>query len=333
MSPAPTARRASAALISLLLLGLLAACSGGAASSDSSGAGGAGFPVTVRDKFGSATVPAKPARVVAMDWTDADFALSLGIKPVGIAKVDTVDGGIQPWTKTALGDARPTLFETTDGDPVEQVAALAPDVILATKDYNLSHSYAQLSKIAPVVTYTNAPNTDSWQQDFSLIGQALGQAAKARTITTDTENTITRDKSEHPELSGKTFSYIVAPSASGAYTVNSTTDVSAQLLNSLGLTLSPKVISLPTSSTPGRAQVSLENLGVLDADVVLAAGSSGALATLKANPLFGKLSAVQRGSYVPLAYTTASAIAFPSPASLDWALNQVLPKLSAAAKA
>jgi hypothetical protein len=36
---------------------------------------------------------------------------------------------------------------------------------------------------------------------------------------------------------------------------------------------------------------------------------------------------------VPLGYTASVALAFPSPLSIQWALNQVLPKLAAAAKA
>ena len=315
-----------------LVLGLVSACGTSTASTTTTDPTGGGFPVSVQGKFGTATLNAKPVRVVAMDWTDADFALALGVKPVGMQKVDTATGGIQPWTQTALGSAKPTLFATTDGDPVEQIAALAPDVILATKDYNLTKSYSQLAKIAPVVTYVNGPNSDSWQQDFANVAAALGAAAQAKTVTASVEATIAKDKTDHPELAGRTFSYIVAPSASGAYTVNSTKDVSAQLLAGLGMTLPAKVTALPTSSIPGRAQISLENLGLLDADVVLAAGSSAALDALAQNPVFQKLAAVHRGSYLPLDYTTATAIAFPSPISLDWALNQVLPKLSAAAR-
>lgn len=317
-------------LTPLLLLGVLAACGTSAAQTTDQSSGS--FHATVTGKFGTTTLTAKPVRVVAMSWTDADFALALGIQPVGIARTSTATGGVQPWTKAALGNSSPTLFDTTDGDPIEQIAALRPDVILATKDYNLQHSYADLSKLAPVVTYVTGPNNDSWQQDFANVATALGDTAKAKTVTADTETAIAKQKTDHPELAGKTFSYIVAPSASGAYTVNSTSDVSAQLLAALGMRLLPADLTLPSSSTPGRAQISLENLGELNADVVLAASDSAGLAALAANPVFAKMPAVQRGSYVPLDYTTATAIAFPSPLSLDWALTQVVPKLSAAAQ-
>jgi iron complex transport system substrate-binding protein len=320
-------------LMTLGLLGALTACGSSASTSAGSGASAssAAFHASIKGKFGTTTLSSKPVRVVALSWTDADFALALGVTPVGVTKVSTATGGIQPWTKTALGSSSPTVLDTTDGDPIEAIAALRPDVILATKDYNLSTSYADLSKIAPVVTYVSGPNNDSWQQDFANVATALGDSAKATTVTSATEATIAKTKSTYSELSGKTFSYIVAPSASGAYTVNSTTDVSAQLLGELGMQLSPADLKLPSSSTPGRAQISLENLDELNADVVIAASDSAGLSMLSSNAVFKKMAAVERGSYVPLDYTAATALAFPSPLSLDWAMTNVVPKLAAAA--
>ena len=157
-----------------LALGTLAACSSTASTTSTSAASDTAFHASIKGKFGTTTLTSKPTRVVALSWTDADFALALGVKPVGIVKVGTATGGIQPWTKTALGSASPTVLDTTDGDPIEAIAALHPDVILATKDYNLTKSYADLSKIAPVVTYVTGPNNDSWQTDFANAAAALG---------------------------------------------------------------------------------------------------------------------------------------------------------------
>ena len=321
-------------LVSLLAIASVAACGGGA-QPDQQRAGGsaAGFPVSVAGKFGTTTVSEKPVRVVAMSWTDADFALALGVTPVGMAKAPDAPNGLEPWTAAALGDANPTLFTALGSDPIEQVAGLAPDLILATKDYNLGQSYPQLSQIAPVVTYLGGPNTDSWQQALGNVAAALGLAEQGRKLTTDTEAQIAAQKVAHPEPSGKTFSYAVAPNTAGVYTVNSDQDVSAQLLAGLGMRLSPKVLTLPTSGIPGRAQLSLENLSVLDADVVVAAASQADLAAFAKSPVFESLGAVRRGAYVPFDYTTAVSIAFPSTLSLQWAMTQVVPKLSAAAKA
>jgi len=189
----------------------------------------------VTGKFGTTTVDRKPVRVVAMSWTDADFALALGVTPVGLAHTDETPAGLQPWTAQALGNTRPVQFNVLGSDPIEQVAKLAPDLILATKDYNLAHSYQQLSQIAPVVTYVNGVNSDTWQQDLANVATALGRTTEATTVTADTEAQIAQQRTDHPELTGKTFSYIIAPTAAGAYTVNSDADVSAKLLDTLGM--------------------------------------------------------------------------------------------------
>lgn len=315
-------------IVTILCFALLVAgCGGGTTTAPASGGGA--FPVSIIGKFGTTTVSAQPKRIVAMDWTSADMALALGVTPVGIAKVPTSDDGLEPWTKTSLKGATPTLFSTDDGDPIEQVAALKPDLILAVKDYNLQQSYALLSKIAPVVTYAKAPNSDSWQDSTRTVGKALGVQADA--VIAHTNAAISSAKAAHPELAGKTFNFLVSPQSTGVYAVNSTTDVSAQLIAQLGMTLAPAVQKMPTSNIPGRTLVSYENLGSVDADVLLATGPPKSLTTLKANAIFKTLKVVQKNAYVPLQATVSQAIAFPSSTSIEWALRQVLPKLSAAA--
>ncbi|MFF0147821.1 TroA family protein [Amycolatopsis sulphurea] len=88
---------------------------------------------------------------------------------------------------------------------------------------------------------------------------------------------------------------------------------------------------MPPSSTPGRAQISPEQLGLLDADVLIISYDSAASRTaFEANPLFKTLSAVQRGAYVPLEQDVAIAMAFPSVLSIPYALDAVAPKLATA---
>lgn len=305
---------------------LLAAC--GANTAPATSTGGGTFPVTLTGKFGKATIPAQPKRVVAMDWTSADMALALGVTPVGIAKVPTSPDGLEPWTKTSLKGAAPTLFDTEAGDPVEKVAALKPDLILAVKDYNLQQSYPLLSKIAPVVTYVTAPNSDSWQDSTRAVGKALGASGKAEAAITHTDAAISAAKSAHPELAGKTFAFLVSPQPTGVYAVNSTTDVSAKLIAQLGMQLGAAVQKMPTSNIPGRTMISYENLGSVDADVIIATGPPKSLVTLQNNAVFKTL----KGKYVPLKATVSQAIAFPSSTSIEWALEQAVPLLSAAAK-
>ncbi|KXF48480.1 ABC transporter substrate-binding protein [Rhodococcus sp. SC4] len=96
------------------------------------------------------------------------------------------------------------------------------------------------------------------------------------------------------------------------------------------MTLTPFATAQPVSNIPGRAQISNELLADTDADLILATSSNGALESLEQQPAFQSLGAVERGAYVPLAPTQAQSIAFPSPPSLDWALDQVVPLLDSA---
>lgn len=59
---------------------------------------------------------------------------------------------------------------------------------------------------------------------------------------------------------------------------------------------------------------------------MIATGQPAALDEFRAQPGVASLPAVQRGDYVPLAPTEAQSIAFPSPLSLAWTVDTIVPK-------
>ncbi|ODU05173.1 MAG: hypothetical protein ABS81_08365 [Pseudonocardia sp. SCN 72-86] len=312
-----------------LLAGCTSTPSGGVSSSTDASAGA--FPVTVTGKLGSATIQAKPTRVVALSWTDGDVALGMGVVPVGMGAVPTSESGFDPWTEQVLGSSqRPALLDMSKDTPLEAIAALRPDVILATKFYGLDDSYAELSKIAPVVGYVNGPNADTWQDTTTMIGKGLGVPDAAAKSVTDTEAAIRQAAAANPGFAGRTFSLLVTPRQDGVYTVNSTDDVSSALLSQLGLRLSPTVTGLPSSEIPGRSNISYEQIGLVSADVVFATGSPGSLKILDTTPGFTMLPVVAAGGYVPLEPALAQSIAFPSPISIRWSMENLPPKIAAA---
>ncbi|HEY2204186.1 MAG TPA: ABC transporter substrate-binding protein [Pseudonocardia sp.] len=329
---ASLARTVTTVLLAAVLAGGVTACGGGGTGGggDHAATPGGPFPVSVPGRFGTTTVPERPVRVVAMDSADADFALSLGVVPVGIGRGNNAPTDIQPWTAPALGGRTPAAFDARQGDPLEAIAALRPDLILATKDFNLDQSHEMLSRIAPVVSYQRGPNDDPWQQSLDSVARALGVAEQGRRVVADTQAWIGQQKAARPELTGRTFTYLVAPGASGIVAVNSPDDVSVRVLVELGMRMSPSVLPLPTAGVPGRAPVSEENMRLVDADVILAAGSPAGLAGLARNPVFQGLRAVRGNAYLTVDYTLASALVYPTPLSLRWALPQLLPQLSAA---
>ena len=309
---------------------LLSACGGGGETSTGArvDAGeAAGFPVHLRNQLGPVEVDARPQRVVALDFDSADAAVALGVDPVGMAAEDFGSGPIQPWTQRALGGAEPQLFELSDGIPLEEIAALHPDVILATNSYELGESYEELSQIAPVIGPAGEEGTDSWQTSTRRIGTALGEPAAAERLIAAAEAAVRDAARAHPEFDGQTFSFFNY--YEGAAWVITKADASVKFLQQLGFVLSPTVAKL--HGVQGRAEVSPERFALLDADLVVGTTPEGDVETALADsPTLRRLGAVRRDAFVGLDLTEAVAIAFPSALSVEWGLEQLTPELAAA---
>lgn len=298
------------------------------------GVAGAGFPVTVQGAFGPTVLDAPPQRVLALgNGPDADTVSGLGVRPVAITSNPAIPGGVPPWSPS--GPDRPELLDTTDGLPFERIAALAPDLIVATTAYSLAADHAQLARIAPVLAYETGPNTDRWQQTTARVGQVLGRAEDAARRVAGIEARIAQARDTHPVLRGRTVTFGPVTADGTIYTTCSDADLSAAFLQQLGLTLSPKARALPESRTRGKAIVAPELLNLLDADLLLLTYTTpdpAVRAKLEASPLFAELPAVRRGSYVALDVASAVGMAFPSVLSLGYALDHIVERLAAAVR-
>jgi len=329
--------RAPASLLLLLLACLtLAACGGSdddttaaATATDATTAGA--FPATLDGALGETTVERAPERVVALDFNSADALLALGVTPVAIARVDYAPGGVQPWTRAALRGARPQLLETATGYPLERIAALRPDLIVASNAYGVERVADQLSALAPLLAWSRALGTETWQETTRRVGAALGRAREASALIADVEGRIDAARARHPELDGKTIAIFNAVGGQ-LFAINDPDDFSIRFAADLGMRLSPALERL--EGEEGRAALSEERVDLVDADVVVGTSPSPAeLRRATASPLFRRLPAVTRGSYVELPLSPATAIAFPSALSIPYALETLVPRLSAAASA
>lgn len=327
----PSSARLVPLLVALLVAVLaLAACGDGGGGDAAETTGGGAFPVTIDGALGSATIESAPTRVVALGQTDPDAALALGVTPVGIRAAFI--GGLEPWIADAVRTAEPEVIGIASGIPFERVAALRPDLILAGDVFGLDQTaYDRLAAIAPTVSFRTESYGDSWQDNTLTIGRALGRAAEAERLVDDVEARIAADGEAHPEFAGKTFSFSnhYAP---GAIVTLQSGDV-VDLFEALGLELAPGVADLPASpSAPGNADLSLERLATLDADVVLMvySGDQGLRTQLEANPLYDRLAAVERGDDVFVPLDVATALRSPSALGLPWALDRLVPELETA---
>lgn len=82
-------------------------------------------------------IPAEPTRIVALGGSDADIAVALGVQPVAMTGYFNATDGRAPWLASKLGTAQVEMLSGGGGEnsevevPLEQVAALRPDLILA----------------------------------------------------------------------------------------------------------------------------------------------------------------------------------------------------------
>ncbi|WP_246053435.1 ABC transporter substrate-binding protein [Actinocorallia herbida] len=322
-------------LLTLSAAALTAACGGGedtpgAAPSNAS----AGFPVTIPGKEGQTVLKAAPSRVVTVGFMrDIDEAVSLGVVPVAVTPATNFPSGLPPWVEAKLGGKAPEQLSYEDSLPFEKIASLAPDLILATDSYSLSDDFADLTAIAPTLSYEQDVSADSWQTRVARVGQALGKSDAAAQLVKDVSGKITKIKEDNKALfAGKTFTFSLLNAEGALATVTTPDDASAKFLSELGLTLSDKVTSLPQSGPAGRAVVSQERTDVLDADIVLFSfRSDEERKKVEGDKLFQGLSAIKRGAYVPLDVGTALSMAFPSTLSIPYALDKIAPQLVAAA--
>jgi iron complex transport system substrate-binding protein len=267
--------------------------------------------------------------VVALDYPSADAAIAVGVTPIAMYDVSYVEGGIQEWTKQALGGKRPELLKTDAGFPFEQLAALRPDVILATNTFPLiEESYDKLSAIAPVVGHVEGPGIDTWQQDAVLIARALGREQQGKELVAAAEAKVAAAAEGHPQFEDETLSFFNYVAGDGLYVINDDADVSIRFLEELGFSgVSPEVAAL--DGTDGRALVSPERYDVLDAGVVLGTSPDpAALDELERSDVFAGVPSVARGGFVGLEIGPATAMAFPSVLSVPYAVDELVPRLA-----
>ncbi|RYG97772.1 MAG: iron-siderophore ABC transporter substrate-binding protein, partial [Alphaproteobacteria bacterium] len=134
------------------------------------------FPVTIAHAYGETTIPAKPQRIVTWGWAAQDAVIALGEVPVGVPffGYGGDSNGTLRWTReavAALGAEFPTILPDSGREPpVEAIAALQPDLIIAVYSGITDEQYKLLSGIAPVVAFPETPWDTSWQDTITITG-------------------------------------------------------------------------------------------------------------------------------------------------------------------
>ncbi|MEO5664334.1 MAG: ABC transporter substrate-binding protein [Nocardioides sp.] len=326
-----------------LAVAALTACSTGSTDDDAdsatepttnTSADADAFPVTIEHALGETTIEEEPTRVATLGWTDHDHALALGVVPVGATAITWGgnDAGSTAWFDAAIEEAgaeAPVRYDDADGAPIDEVAELAPDLILATNSGLTEAEYTKLSKIAPVVAYPEAPWTTSWQDSLAMVGEALGRTARADELKAEAEATIEQARADNPELDGAEliYGYLTATDLStvGIYAPE---DPRVSFWHDMGMVDAPSVAD---AIEPGQfyGSVSAEKASELDSDVFLTwVETPDAVDVIARDKLLGDIPAIASGHwYAETDKTVTMAATNPTPLSIPTIVSDVLPEV------
>lgn len=292
------------------------------------------FPVTIEHALGETTIEAEPTRVATLGWTDQDSAVALGVVPVGATKITWGgnEAGSTAWFDAAIEEAgaeAPVRYDDADGAPIDEIAELAPDLILATNSGITEAEYAKLSKIAPVVAYPEAPWTTNWQTSLEMIGQALGRTALADEVAADTEATIEEASAANPELDGAELIYgYLTPADLSTVGIYAPADPRVSFMRDLGMVDAPAVAD---AIKPGEfyGTVSAEQASELGSDVFITwVESQDDVAQIEQDRLVGAIPAVADGHfYAEADKATAMASTNPTPLSIPVIISDFVPNV------
>ncbi|MFD4577367.1 iron-siderophore ABC transporter substrate-binding protein [Streptomyces sp. NPDC058417] len=134
--------------------------------------------ITLTDASGAKVTLDGPAKkVVGTEWNVVENLVSLGVQPVGVADVK----GYTAWDTAAPLTASPKDIGTRGEPSMDTIAALSPDLIVATTDLTAA-AVKQLRAVAPVLQVRSADSADQigqMKENLDLIAEATGTTGKA----------------------------------------------------------------------------------------------------------------------------------------------------------
>jgi iron complex transport system substrate-binding protein len=316
------------ALILAFLLALVAGCSSGTAPA------AAPQGVTVEHAFGTTTVPPNPQRVLSAGYTEQDTLLALGVTPIAVTDwYGDQPYATWPWAREKLGAATPEVLTSNDGLQYERIAALKPDLILATNAGLDKEQYDRLTAIAPTVAQPVGGTAwfSKWDRQSLMIGKAVGKEAEATALVEGIKKRFAETAAAHPAFAGTPAIFLQGGYYEGkaiAYQDGLSTD----FLTDLGFTVPKELDAFSTSDGSLQAYVPMENLSVLNSGKVLvwATDDAAGRAKVEEPPVYRTLTAVQGGHQVFTDAELAGAIYFTSPLSLPYLLDRLVPMLDQA---
>ncbi|MPY91838.1 MAG: ABC transporter substrate-binding protein [Acidimicrobiia bacterium] len=288
----------------------------------------ASYPVVIEHAMGSTTVEERPERIVSLNvqWTDA--VLVMGMQPVAyVLDQASLETEPYPWHVDKVAGSQ--RIDTTGTIPFEQIAALQPDLILLTYLPEERQTFDTLDEIAPTIGLLGELQVDPWQDQVEVMGRVLGEPERAEQVIGDVEGQVEALARDLPGLGGKTYVAANYVPGDGIHVVADPDDGSSRLFYELGMEIAPDIVALDQQAV-GRVEISMEQVGLLDADFV---GILAHDADPSELPGWDQLTAVQTGAVIDFEFADVVGINTPTPLSLPYVIDLIRPALEAVASA
>lgn len=284
--------------------------------------------VIVRHAWGTGSYPLNPERVVAVG-IGVDNLLALGITPDAV--VVRPDDADAVWKLDQLEGVE--RIETADPTsvPLEQIAAVEPDIIVGDS-YRISEEiYHQMSDIAPVLGGIGTEGELlGWKPQLEALGQIYDREDVAAQVIADDEAAFAEVREALPELAGKTA--LVTQHRDGQFFAISDEDnPSNEFFEELGMTVPPQFSDGSVEEVFGRAAISPENLSQLTADFMVLYAADG-MDAVRAVSGYEQLPQVESGCAIEGNNPVSAALNVPSPLNRTWVLNDIRPQLEKVAR-
>lgn len=288
----------------------------------------AAFPVTVDTAFGQVTVEDEPQRIVALGWGDAETALALGVQPVGAADWLGFGGeGVGPWAE-GLYDQAPEIIDAVELT-YEAIAALDPDLILDVRGDGDAERYELLSEIAPTIGVPDGGESflTTQPQQVTMIAQALGRADLGQRLLDDIDTAFATVSGDHPDWEGQSVSAATRfGDVWGAYVDG---EGRLEFLKRLGFVQNPAIADLDASGG-FYVEISEEQIGVIDADLIVAFPIGLPATEITESPIFQQIPAAVDGRFVVIDGDLSAAYSLNTTLSAAYALEALVPLIDAA---
>lgn len=292
--------------------------------------GGAGpGSVTLTHLFGQTVVKEPPKRVVSAGYTEQDDLLAVGVVPIAVTNwFGDQPFAVWPWAADKLGGAQPTVLNLDNGIPVDQIAGLKPDLIVAINAGLDADTYQKLSAIAPTVAQSDGDAFfEPWKEQAAAVGQAVFAAEKMKSLVAGVDQKFTDIGKKNPQWTGKKALLMHGALWQGTV-VATMAGWRTDFLNQMGLVIAD---SIKPFGTDQRAVIPRDHIkSVLEsADVVIwtTQNPDDQKALLGDPEVAGSLTTAQN-RHIFTTKDQAGAIAFASPLSYPVIADQLPPQLT-----